>query len=80
MQGICYEFSFFGWSGIESTSIEVIYWPIVPAHIDGYDFGTICEVMIGKETELHREKPAPAMLWPPQIPHLICPRLEPGSP
>jgi hypothetical protein len=42
--------------------------PIVPAPGD-YDNGEIGGIMIGKGIRSTRRKPAPMLLYPPQIPH-----------
>jgi hypothetical protein len=46
------------------------FWPIVPAPMIGEgDCGAIGGMMIGRGNRSTRRKPAPAPLYPPQIPH-----------
>jgi hypothetical protein len=46
------------------------YWPIVPAPGDSDgEYGEIVGMEIGRGNRSTRRKPAPAPLYPPQIPH-----------
>jgi hypothetical protein len=61
----------FVWWWVESKLgpfvTSAIYWPIVPAPGDCED-GEFGEMKTGRENRSSRTKPAPAPLYPPQIP------------
>jgi hypothetical protein len=48
--------------------------------MDYVDSGAVGGMSEWQRQRSTRRKPAPGPLWPPQIPHLACPGLEPGPP
>jgi hypothetical protein len=73
--GACAKLLFFlsrmgGGGGVDSKlgphGTSATEWPIVPA--PGDDDGEIGGMKIGRGNRSTRRKPAPAPLWPPQIP------------
>jgi hypothetical protein len=69
---ISYHFFFlFLWGGVRLSSLDMsaIILPIVPEPDDD-DCGAFGE-MIGRGSQNTRRKPAPVLLLPPQIPHVL---------